>query len=84
MIWPILILVGLGRYLWIPLPVILFWPLFILLWIVSLGAFFVPNSSNARRWLLALRRITNVFAATRGTRATILPQKGPRIRILIV
>jgi hypothetical protein len=84
MIWPTFILVGFGRFIWIPLPVILLWPLLILLWMVSLGALFFPRDSNARGWFVALRGIFVVFAAIRGTRATIVPQDGPRIRILIV
>lgn len=84
MIWPIFILVGFGRFIWIPLPVILLWPLLILLCIVSLGAVFFPKGSNARSWLVALRGISTVFAAIRGTRVTVLPEEGPRIRILIV
>ena len=84
MIWPIFILVGFGRLIWIPLPVILLWPLLILLWMVSLGAAFFPKGSNAWSWFVALRGVFAVFAAIRGTRVTILPEEGPRIRILIV
>jgi hypothetical protein len=84
MMWPVFVLVGIGRLFWIPLPVILLWPILVLLWIVSVGAIFFPKGSRERKRLVGLRGISSVFAATRGTRVRVVPTEGPRIRVIIV
>jgi hypothetical protein len=84
MIWPVLLVVRLGRYAWIPFPFLLLWPLLAILWLVSLVRYLLRDGANARSLLAAMGAIPALCAALRGTRVVVDPPDGPEIRVIVV
>lgn len=84
MIWPVLIVVGIGRWAWIPIPFLLFWPLLAVLELASLARYLLRDGSSARSILTFIGAVPRVCAVMSGTRVAVDPADGPVIRVVIV
>lgn len=82
--WPALVLVGLGRFVWLPFPVIILWPLVVLVWCFTLCAGLFPRSSRARSLLQMTRGIIPMLSAITGLSVSVRPTEGSRIRVFII
>ena len=81
MMLPTLLLVGAGsrRRIWIPLPVILLWPLWLLGWAV-----WAPARLMRLEWAQALRAGLILLAQLSGLRLDVDTTDGTRIRLRFV
>ncbi|MBN1426491.1 hypothetical protein JXA88_18230 [Candidatus Fermentibacteria bacterium] len=84
MIWPALVILRIGKWAWIPIPFLLFWPLLAVLWLASLVRYLLRDESSARSILAAMGAVPRVCAAMNGTRIAVDPADGPAIRVIVV
>ena len=81
MMLPAVLLVGAGtrRRIWIPVPVILLWPIWLLAWMV-----WAPARLTGARWADALRGALILLAQLSGTVLDIDARDGTHIRLRFV
>ena len=84
MIWPLLIIIRLGRWFWLPVPVILLWPFMIALMILTAPLFVFSGDTHAGTLVRVIWRMSGLFAAMNGTRVRVDPTDGPRITVIVI
>gem|GEM_PF-2632952 len=84
MIWPFLMLIGMGRFIWLPVPVLLLWPFILALLIVTAPLSVLPGDTCAGKLPRFVWRISGFFAAMNATRIRVDPVEGPRIRVIVI
>jgi hypothetical protein len=78
---PALLLIGVGenRRVWIPLPIVIFWPF----WFLGWGAWLVLRIVGAR-WAQPLKVALQLAASLSGLRVDVEKADGKRIRIRMI
>jgi hypothetical protein len=81
MMLPAVLLVGAGprRRIWIPVPVILLWPIWLLAWVV-----WAPARLASAEWADRLRAFLILLAQLSGTHVDVDAADGTRIRLRFV
>ena len=84
MIWPFLILVGMGKFLWFPIPVFLLWPFMIAFLVLTAPLSVFSKETSVGMFTRTVWRVSGLFAAMNGTRVWVDPVDGPRIRVIVI
>lgn len=84
--WPSLLIVGVGRRRWLPLPLPLFllWPFLLLGWLVFGVGRLVTREWRAEPALAGMYGVLMLWSHLRGLRIDARPERGAGVRICIV